>query len=177
MLPGLLSPYSLQKYTNEQYAGLFHRLYGLHAVCLRYFNVFGPRQDPSSPYSGVVSIFMTCARQGKSPVIYGNGRQTRDFIYVEDVVRANLLAAQQEGLAELVFNIGTSQSIEINTLWDKIVKLAGCSVLPQYVAPRPGDIVHSLAGIQKAKDFLGFTPQTDFERGLQKTFAWYKKHS
>jgi UDP-glucose 4-epimerase len=175
MLPKPLSPYAVQKLTNEYYAKLYHSQYGLETVCLRYFNVFGPRQDPSSPYSGVISIFMTHAAQAKGPMIYGDGRQTRDFVFVDDVVRANLLAAQIRDAAGQVFNVGTSHSIEIQKLWDSIARMADCPALPQYAAPRQGDIVHSLAGIQKAKERLGYEPLVDFDQGLQQTLAWYRR--
>ncbi len=175
MLPKPLSPYAVQKLTNEYYAKLYYSQYGLETVCLRYFNVFGPRQDPSSPYSGVISIFMTHAAQGKAPTIYGDGGQTRDFVFVDDVVRANLLAAQTRDAAGQVFNVGTSHSIEIHKLWESVARLADCPVLPRFAAPRQGDIVHSLAGIQKAKERLGYEPIVDFEQGLQQTLAWYRQ--
>ena len=169
-----LSPYAVQKLTNELYAFLYHRLYGLETVCLRYFNVYGPRQDPSSPYSGVISIFMTRASSGSAPVIYGDGHQTRDFVFVRDVAIANILAASSESAPGQVFNVGSSDSIEINTLWYKIARLAQCEAEPEYMDARAGDIVHSLAGIQKARDRLGFNPSMPFDEGLAQTFAWYR---
>jgi nucleoside-diphosphate-sugar epimerase len=173
MTPAPLSPYAVQKLTNEYYSELYHRLYGLETVCLRYFNVYGPRQDPSSPYSGVISIFMSKAVERAAPVIYGDGRQTRDFVYVSDVVKANLLAAGSANAAGRVFNVGTSQSIEINSLWQMVSTLALHHTRPQYEEPRPGDILHSLAGVQRAKEILGFTPAVTFEEGLRETFTWY----
>lgn len=170
-----LSPYAVQKLTNEFYAILYHRLYGLETVCLRYFNVYGPRQDPSSPYSGVISIFMTRATGGSAPTIYGDGHQTRDFVYVEDVARANLLAAASEEAGGQVFNVGTNDSIEINKLWSKIATLAQCPLEPDYTDARAGDIVHSLAGIQKARDRLDFYPSIAFDEGLARTFEWYQR--
>ncbi len=175
MTPNPLSPYAVQKLTNEFYAFLYYRLYRLETVCLRYFNVYGPRQDPSSPYSGVISIFMTRAGSGSAPIIYGNGHQTRDFVFVKDVVQANILAARSEAAAGQVFNVGTSDSIEINTLWHKISRLAQCTLEPEYADARPGDIVHSLAGIQKARERLGFNPCIPFDEGLAQTFAWYRR--
>ena len=175
MTPHPLSPYAVQKLTNEYYAFLYHRLYDLETVCLRYFNVYGPRQDPSSPYSGVISIFMARATSGSAPIIYGNGHQTRDFVFVKDVVQANILAASSEAAAGQVFNVGTSDSIEINTLWYKIARLAQCALEPEYADARPGDIVHSLAGIQKARERLGFRPSKSFDEGLAQTFAWYRR--
>jgi nucleoside-diphosphate-sugar epimerase len=174
MTPHPLSPYAVQKLTNEFYAFLYHRLYSLETVCLRYFNVYGPRQDPSSPYSGVISIFMTRASSGSAPAIYGNGHQTRDFVFVKDVVQANILAASSEAAAGQVFNVGTSDSIEINTLWYKIARLAQCAIEPEYAVARLGDIVHSLAGIQKARERLGFHPSIPFDEGLAQTYAWYR---
>ncbi len=175
MIPAPLSPYAVQKLTNEYYASLYHRLYGVGTACLRYFNVYGPRQDPSSPYSGVISIFMMCALQGKSPVIYGDGHQTRDFVFVKDVVQANLLAATSEAAPGKVLNVGTSNSVEVNTLWKMIAGMANYDGEAEHEAPRPGDIIHSLSGIQRAKEMLGFEPSVSFEEGLQRTFEWYRQ--
>jgi UDP-glucose 4-epimerase len=175
MAPNPLSPYAVQKLTNEHYAALYYRLFGLETVCLRYFNVFGPRQDPSSPYSGVISIFMLRAVHGQAPVIYGDGHQTRDFIYVQDVVRANLLAATDTRTPGRLFNVGTARSISINTLWERIADLAGIDVTPEYAAAREGEVRHSCAAIQKALDQMAFQPSILFEDGLKKTYAWYYK--
>jgi nucleoside-diphosphate-sugar epimerase len=172
-----LSPYAVQKLTNEYYALLYARLYGLETVCLRYFNVYGPRQDPSSPYSGVISIFMALAAGGRAPIIYGDGHQTRDFVFVKDVVRATLMAAGGEGAAGHVFNVGTSDSIEINTLWEMIARLAQCKLKPKHGDNRPGDIVYSLADIQKIRDRLGFRPSVSLDEGLSQTFAWYGQNT
>jgi nucleoside-diphosphate-sugar epimerase len=174
MLPRPLSPYAIQKLTNEYYAMLYHRLYGLNTVCLRYFNVYGPRQYPSSPYSGVISIFMSRAADGQGPIIYGDGRQTRDFVFVQDVVQANLLAAAHPDAVGQVFNVGTNHSIEINALWDKIAQMADCKAIAEHAGARPGDVVHSLSDIQKAQDKIGFKPMMGLSEGLQKTYAWYK---
>ena len=175
MIPSPLSPYAIQKLTNEYYAELYHRMYGLETVCLRYFNVYGPRQDPSSPYSGVISIFMLKALENQQPTIYGDGRQTRDFVFVKDVVQANLLAATHEAASGRVYNVGTSNSVEINALWHSIAGLAACSLSPEHEDARPGDIVHSLASIQRAKEQLEFQPAVDFAEGLRQTFAWYRQ--
>jgi UDP-glucose 4-epimerase len=175
MTPNPLSPYAVQKLTNEHYAVLYHNLFGLETVCLRYFNVFGPRQDPSSPYSGVISIFMQRAVHGQAPVIYGDGQQTRDFIYVQDVVRANLLAATTAGAPGQVFNVGTARSISINTLWKFIADLAGIDVTPEHATAREGEVKHSCAAIDKALDQLAFKPAMVFEDGLKKTYAWYQQ--
>jgi nucleoside-diphosphate-sugar epimerase len=170
-----LSPYAVQKLTNEYYARIYQKLYGLETVCLRYFNVYGPRQDPSSPYSGVISIFMTQAKRGLAPTIYGNGRQSRDFVYVKDVVQANIMAARSPAAPGQVFNVGTGNSIDITTLWNKIADLAQCSAAPQYADSRPGDIIHSVAAIKKARERLGFSPAVSFDQGLAHTFDWYRQ--
>ncbi len=176
MRPVPLSPYAVQKLTNELYAGLYFGLYGVQTVCLRYFNVFGPRQDPSSPYSGVISIFMQRAAGGQAPVIYGDGEQTRDFVYVEDVVRANIKAATSEKAPGEVFNVGTGEKISVNALWSAISGLAGCDAQPVHEPARAGDIVHSLAGIRKADDLLGFQASVPLLDGLSQTFSWYRRH-
>jgi nucleoside-diphosphate-sugar epimerase len=167
------SPYAVQKLTNELHARLYTDLYGVETVCLRYFNVFGPRQDPSSPYSGVISIFMTRASEGMPPVIYGDGLQFRDFIFVKDVVRANLLAASTEGAGGEVFNIGTGRFVRVGQLWETIAGLAGVNFPALYEDRRTGDIVESVANIQKAGSILGFEPRYEFEKGLKHTFQWY----
>ena len=174
MEPDPLSPYAVQKLAAEFYARLFYDLYGLETAVLRYFNVFGPRQDPSSPYSGVISIFMTQALQDQAAVIYGDGNQSRDFVYVQDVVRANLLAATTKGIGGRVFNIGSGRSVAINHLWQTICALAGQSIDPEYAPKRPGDIVKSLAGDKAAKAILGFETEVPFEKGLELTFEWYR---
>jgi len=168
-----LSPYAVQKMVGEYYAGLYSSLYGLETACLRYFNVFGPRQDPSSPYSGVISIFMNRAVAGRAPVIYGDGEQTRDFVYVGDVVAANLGAATARDAAGRTFNIGTGRTITINRLWQRVAELAGIDLVPEYQAARDGDILHSVAAIEAARRHLGFTPAVPFEDGLADTYRWY----
>ncbi|QTA83606.1 NADH dehydrogenase domain-containing protein [Desulfonema limicola] len=174
MKPRLLSPYAVQKLTGELNASLYYELYGLETVCLRYFNVYGPRQDPSSPYSGVISIFMTKAFDKKQPLIYGNGEQTRDFVFVKDVVKANLLAATVSSAAGRIFNIGTGSCVTINRLWEVIARMAGLDLKPGYGPPRPGDIIESLSDISRAKSELGFEPGYSFEQGLELTMEWYK---
>ena len=169
-----LSPYAVQKMVGEYYAGLYGTLYGLETACLRYFNVFGPRQDPSSPYSGVISIFMDRAVAGRAPIIYGNGEQTRDFVYVQDVVAANLGAATETAAAGQVFNIGTGHTITVNRLWQSVAGLAGIDRAPEYQAAREGDIVHSVAAIEAARQQLGFAPEVSFEDGLARTYDWYR---
>ena len=168
------SPYALQKLAGEWYAALFGELYGLNTVCLRYFNVFGPRQDPASPYSGVISIFMQRASLGKTPIIYGDGRQYRDFVFVKDVVAANLLAAAVEEPGSKVFNIGTGQSIQIRRLWEMVAEISGCRVSPEHRTERPGDIRESVADIGQARSKLGFDPRFGFQEGLKLTYDWYR---
>ena len=173
MQPQPESPYALQKLTNEHYARLYAHLYRLETVCLRYFNVFGPRQFPTSPYSGVISLFMDCAAKGERPVVFGDGQQTRDFINVRDVVRANLLAASSDKAAGRVFNVGRSEAITINALWAQIAGLAGNDHAPRYEEPRQGDIRHSRAAIENIKAALSFTPSVTLRDGLKETFHWY----
>ena len=173
MNPKPQSPYAVQKLTGEFHAGLYFKLYGLETVCLRYFNVYGPRQDPSSPYSGVMSIFMTKASNKDTPVIYGDGNQYRDFIFVKDVVKANLLAANGSEAKGKIFNIGTGRYISVNELWEKISQLAGNSDKPKYEPARPGDVRESVANIDYARKDLGFEPEYTFEKGLKETFEYY----
>ncbi len=175
MIPKPQSPYAVQKLTSEYYASVFYELYDLETVALRFFNVYGPRQDPSSPYSGVISIFMTKALQHAPAVIYGDGNQSRDFIYVQDVARANLLAATAPEASGQVINIGSGSSVNINQLWEAICTLSGKNIKPEYAPKRTGDIVKSVAAIDFAKSRLGFEPETSFEEGLKSTFEWYHK--
>ena len=167
------SPYALQKLIGEMNARLYYELYGLESICLRYFNVFGPRQDPSSPYSGVISIFMDRAVEKRTPVIYGDGEQSRDFIYVNDVVSANLLAAVAGSADGRAINVGTGHSITINRLWELISKFSDVDLTPDYKAHRLGDIQASLADIRRARRDLEFEPEFNFKRGLESTFDWY----
>lgn len=168
------SPYAAQKLNGEHNARLYHELFGLETVCLRYFNVYGPRQDPSSPYSGVISIFMTKAVQKTAPLIYGDGTQYRDFVYVADVVRANLLAASAGVATGQVFNIGTGNTVTINALWELVKRLSGSTLSPTYQSARVGDIKASVANIDHAVNMLGFAPECTFDDGLAKTFTWYQ---
>ncbi len=169
-----MSPYAVQKLTGEHYARLYHDLYGTETVCLRYFNVYGPRQDPSSPYSGVISIFMTRAFSGEPPVVYGDGEQCRDFVFVKDVVRANLLAGAMPEISGKVFNVGTGTAMTINALWRSIARRAGVDAVPVHAPARAGDIRESVSSIDRAAALLTFRPAYDFERGLQSTMAWYR---
>ncbi len=170
MLAPPLSPYALQKKGMEDYAQLYSRLYGLETVCLRYFNVYGPRQQPSSAYSGVISLFMAHARAGTPPTIYGDGLQTRDFIHVDDVVRANLLAAPAESaISGQVLNVGTGRATTITELWQAIAGLTGADLTANYGDARRGDIAASLADTRHARRALGFESQYELEEGLKKT--------
>ena len=175
MRPEPLSPYALQKLTDEHYARLYTELYDMPTVCLRYFNVYGPRQDPSSPYSGVISIFMTKALNHEPPLIYGNGDQSRDFVYVRDVVRANLLALEAKAASGKVYNIGTGIQTTINTLWRTIAQMVPTDAKPRYGPHRIGDIHASCAACDRARMDLGFEPQFDFSQGIAQTLAWYRR--
>ncbi len=167
-----LSPYALQKLVSEQYMQLFTRLYGLETVTIRYFNVFGPRQDPSSPYSGVISLFLRALVEGKAPVIHGDGGQTRDFTYVTNVVDGVLRAAEAPGAAGEVINVATSRRISLNELFAVLEKLTGSSLTPTHGPARAGDVRDSQADISKAQQVLGYRPQVSLEEGLKRTLAW-----
>ena len=169
-----LSPYALQKLVGEQYAQIFTRLYGLETVTIRYFNVFGPRQDPSSPYSGVISLFISALCNGRQPTIYGDGEHTRDFTYVANVVDGVLRACTAAGASGEVINVATGGRISLNTLFNTIRDLVDATVDPIYSAPRPGDVKDSQADISKARRILGYAPIVSFEEGLARTVAWYR---
>ena len=169
-----LSPYALQKYTGEVYCRLYSELYGLEAVSLRYFNIFGPRQDPNSEYAAVIPHFVTAALAGKSPVIYGDGDQTRDFTYVENAVQANLLAADADRASGSVINIAAGKRTSINDLWQYIREIVGADVEPRYAAPREGDVRDSLADLTLALDLLGYEPGVDLDTGLGLTIAGFR---
>jgi len=169
-----LSPYALQKLVAEQYGQMFTALYGLETVTIRYFNVFGPRQDPSSPYSGVISLFISALCEGRQPTIYGDGEHTRDFTYVANVVDGVLRACTANGASGEVINVATGGRISLNTLFSTVRQLVGGSVQPVYAAPRAGDVKDSQADISKARHILGYQPRVSFEDGLAKTVAWYR---
>ena len=176
MNPKPTSPYAVHKLTAEHYARIYSKLYGLESISLRYFNVFGPRQDPSSPYSGVISLFMTRAASNQAPVIYGDGNQSRDFVYVKDVVNANLLAAAVNHPRGRIFNIGTGSQVRINRLWELIAALSGQKTPePRYEPARTGDILHSYAAMEFTEANLKFSPEFSLEQGLDLTFEWYKE--
>jgi UDP-glucose 4-epimerase len=175
MNPKPTSPYAVQKLSAEHYCRIYSELFGVESVSLRYFNVFGPRQDPSSPYSGVISIFMIRALSNQAPVIYGDGNQSRDFIYVKDVVKANLLAAAMKQPRGSIFNIGTGSQVRINQLWERIASLSGQKNLePSYEPARAGDILRSYAGMDFTKSKLKFDPEYSLEQGLELTLQWYQ---
>ena len=176
MLPNPLSPYAAAKLFGEYYCQVFTRVYGLETVALRYFNVFGPRQDPSSPYSGVISKFVTSLLAGQAPLIHGDGEQSRDFTYVANVVDANLRAAEAEGASGQVINLAIGERITLNGLLAELQKAIGTSLVPEYGPTRAGDVRHSLADITRAKELLGFHPLVSFAEGLQRTVAWYQAH-
>jgi nucleoside-diphosphate-sugar epimerase len=169
-----LSPYALQKLVAEQYCQMFTRLYGLETVTIRYFNVFGPRQDPSSPYSGVISLFISGLCEGRQPTIYGDGGHTRDFTYVANVVDGVLRACEAKGASGEVINVATGGRISLNQLFQTIRDLVGARVDPIYADPRPGDVRDSQADIEKARRLLGYEPKVSFDEGLKKTVEWYR---
>jgi nucleoside-diphosphate-sugar epimerase len=174
--PNPLSPYALQKYAAEKYGQLFHRLYGLPAVALRYFNVFGPRQAFDSPYSGVIAKFCTGMLAGKAPVIFGNGLQSRDFTYIENVVAANLMAAEAPGekVAGRVFNIAGGQSISLLQLVAELNRLTGQELKPSFEPPRAGDVRNSRADIGAAQKALGYQLKISWQEGLERTLEFYR---
>jgi nucleoside-diphosphate-sugar epimerase len=172
MAPEPLSPYALQKLVSEQYARMFTSLYGLETVTTRYFNVFGPRQDPSSPYSGVISLFIRAFLEGRAPTIYGDGEQTRDFTYVANVVDGVLKACHATGAAGGVFNVATGGRISLNQLYRVLQQLTGSSLEPAFGAPRAGDVRDSQADITLARERLAYQPTVGLEAGLAQTLAW-----
>jgi nucleoside-diphosphate-sugar epimerase len=171
MLPEPKSPYAVAKLAGEHYCQVFNESFNLKTVIFRYFNVFGPRQDPSSAYSGVISIFADKLSQGVAPTIFGDGEQTRDFVYVADVVQANLLAVETEQAAGQVFNIGTGQQSSINQLFKTLCGVLGCDIQPNYASPRVGDIVHSFSNPDRAKTVLGWQAEVGLEEGLRNLVA------
>jgi len=174
MQPEPISPYGVTKYVGELYAQVFGRVYGLENASLRYFNVFGPRQDPTSQYSGVLSRFMLAATQGQPSVIYGDGQQSRDFTYVENIVDETLRACEASGASGKVFNAGTGQRITLNEVVKMLEKVTGKKTQAKYEPARSGDILHSQADISLAKKVLGYEPRVGFEEGLQRTWEWYR---
>jgi nucleoside-diphosphate-sugar epimerase len=174
MQPQPISPYGVTKYVGELYAQTFGRCYGLENVCLRYFNIFGPRQDPSSPYSGVMAKFCTAFLEETEPVIFGDGTQSRDFTYVENAVQANLLACESPRASGRVFNIGTGTRVNLNEVVEALGAISGKPLKARHDLPRDGDIRDSQADISHARAVLGYEPTVALEEGLQRTFDWYR---
>jgi UDP-glucose 4-epimerase len=168
-----LSPYAVAKLAGEQYCAAFTQVYGLETVRLRYFNVFGPRQPPDSPYSAVIPLFITAMLEGRSPTVHGDGAQARDFTAVENVVQANLLAAQAPGVAGKVFNVACGASVSLLELIDTLNGFLGTRIRPVHTEPRPGDVRHSRADISRAKADLGYCPSVSWEQGLRRCLAHY----
>jgi nucleoside-diphosphate-sugar epimerase len=168
-----ISPYGVTKYVGELYAQVFGRVYGLENASIRYFNVFGPRQDPTSQYSGVLSRFMLAVIEGKSPVIFGDGKQSRDFTYVANVVDETLRACEAKGASGKVFNGGTGKRITLNEVVKRLEKITRRRIRAEYAPPRSGDILHSQADVSRAKRILRYKPAVSFEEGLKRTWEWY----
>ena len=177
MIPNPLSPYAVSKLTGEYYCRVWSDIYGLKTASLRYFNVYGPKQDPSSEYAAVVPKFITRVLNGEPPIIYGDGEQTRDFTFVKDVVSANILAAKSSGTG--IFNIGGGQRISINELAEAILKASGTGTDPglTYMEPRDGDVKHSLADIRRAESIIGYNPAYTLDDGLKETIRWFSNGS
>ncbi|MBI3988607.1 MAG: SDR family oxidoreductase [candidate division NC10 bacterium] len=175
MKPDPKSPYAISKLMGEYYCQVFHWIYGLETVVLRYFNVFGPRQDPHSPYAAVIPRFISAMLEGRSPVIFGDGLQSRDFTSVENVVEANLLTLSAKEAAGEVINVACGERSTLLTLVEILNRILGTRFIPRFEAPRPGDVRHSQASIEKAERLLGYKPKVGFEEGLRRTVDWMKK--
>jgi nucleoside-diphosphate-sugar epimerase len=176
MMPNPLSPYGAQKLFAEMYCQVFTKAYGLETVSLRYFNVFGPRQDATSQYSGVLALFIPAVLEGRRPTIYGDGEQSRDFTYVKNVVEANLLACKTPGVAGQVFNVACGDRITVNSMLQQINQITGKDIAPIYGDPRAGDIKHSQADITRARNLLSYEPKISFMEGLRHTIEWYREN-
>ena len=176
MPPSPLSPYAAAKLMGEYYCKVFSGVYGLQTISLRYFNVFGPHQDPTSQYAAAIPAFVTSILKDKPPTIYGDGTQSRDFTYVDNVVDANLLAARAKQTKGEVVNIACGQAVTVNEIINMINELCGKNSRPIYTASRPGDVKHSLADITLAKRLIAFTPKVSFRQGLEKAIDWYRKN-
>jgi nucleoside-diphosphate-sugar epimerase len=176
MNPDPISPYAVAKLASEHYLTSFYRCYGLGTVSLRYFNIFGPRQDPCSAYSGVLAKFITAMLRGEQPTIFGDGEQSRDFTYIDNAVAANLLACEAPAeVAGQVFNVATGRRASLNETFKLLQSITGYAGPAKYAAEREGDIKHSLADISKAEASLGYKPSVNFEEGLRLTVEWYRK--
>ena len=176
MVPNPISPYAVAKLTGEYYMTSFYRCYGLETVSLRYFNIFGPRQDPTSPYSGVLAKFITNMLNGERPTIFGDGTQSRDFTYIDNAVDANLLAmkAPASQVTGQVFNVATGKRADLNQAFQLLKKIIGYPGEAKYGPSRSGDVKHSLADLSRSEKHLGYTPKVDFEEGLRRTVEWYR---
>jgi UDP-glucose 4-epimerase len=176
MVPNPISPYAVAKLASEYYMTSFYRCYGLETVCLRYFNIFGPRQDPTSPYSGVLAKFITQMLAGEEPTIFGDGSQSRDFTYIDNVVSANMLAmkAPASQAAGQVFNVATGKRADLNETFQLLKKIIGFKGNVKYAPDRAGDVKHSLADLSRTEKHLGYKPLVDFEEGLRRTVEWYR---
>lgn len=177
MIPTPLSPYAVSKLAAEQYCRVFTEIFGLETVSLRYFNVFGPRQNPDSQYAAAIPKFIRAIQRGESPVVFGDGLQSRDFTYVGNVVQANFLACAAAGIAGQVFNIACGQRLSLLELIDQINAIQGTSIKPKFEQERPGDVRHSEANIERARKELGYTPSISFQNGLKKTIEWHLQAS
>lgn len=175
MPPNPQSPYAVAKLTGEYYCRVFTHVYGLETVALRYFNVFGPRQDPTSRYAAVIPLFLASMLDGQPPLIYGDGQQSRDFTYIDNVVHGNLLAATAPAAAGQVMNLATGARISLLDLVDHLNRLLGTDLAPQFAPARAGDIKHSRAAIDRARALLGYAPVVDFETGLAHTVNWFRE--
>ncbi len=174
MLPAPLSPYAFNKLAGEYYARVFYESYGLETISLRYFNVFGPHQDPTSQYAAAISAFVSALLRGDQTIVYGDGEQTRDFTHIDNVVEANMLAAAAKNTQGQVINIACGQSVSINQVIATINNLLGTDLKPKYAPPRAGDVMHSLADITLAREVIGYEPHLMFEDGLARAIEWYK---
>jgi len=175
MLPAPLSPYAVSKLVGEHYCSVYSKVYGLPTVSIRYFNVFGPRQDPASQYAAVIPIFITHLLDGKAPTIYGDGEQSRDFTYVGNIVKANIMAAKWDKAAGQVINVACGGRFTLNEIYRMLSRLIGESIDPVYADTRAGDVKHSHADISMAEDLLGYSVETGFEEGLKRTVDWYRQ--
>jgi UDP-N-acetylglucosamine/UDP-N-acetyl-alpha-D-glucosaminouronate 4-epimerase len=179
MPPNPISPYAVAKLAGEYYMTSFYRCYGLETVCLRYFNIFGPRQDSSSPYSGVLAKFISQMLRGEQPTIFGDGTQSRDFTYIENAVQANLLACKVPAadVAGRTFNVATGKRAALNETFQILKRLIGCEGTVNYAPERGGDVKHSLADISRSQKYLGYRPSVGFEEGLRRTVEWYRNQT
>ncbi len=176
MTPMPLSPYAVAKLVGEYYCSVFYQVFGLETISLRYFNVFGPKQDPSSQYAAAIPAFVTAILKDEPPTIYGDGEQSRDFTYIDNVVQANLLAARAEHTAGEVINIACGEAVTVNAIIDIINELVGKNIKPIYTDPRPGDVKHSLADITLAQKLIGYKTKVPFKQGLQLAIDWYREN-